>query len=925
MIMNSDWGSLGVAFTCKNRPALLLLCAFAVNLPNVGCSFFSSEPPCYEDTNCLPDSYCDVLTNTCRTMDAGPVGIIEPDGGASAVFDGGVIEVDGGGYQDDAGALTDGGHKADAGDLTDGGHKADAGAFWDAGHQVDAGLFTDGGVMLDAGPIDGGPQLPMDGGDVDGGTQVDAGVNCGNGIIDDGETCDGDCPLTCVSSDPCLNGFLTGSPDLCTAICLYDEIISCENGDGCCAAGCNSSNDEECSHQNRLEVLPYLQSMTPTDVYVMWMSSSGTSSTVQYGTTQQLGLEATGTNSGYGFSFRQTHTVHLTGLVPDTVYYYRAITGDARSRIFAFQTPPLAADEASTRLVAMSDMQRDGSNPDVFRQIVEDGVVPYYAPLIGDQSLFVALDMILVPGDLVDNGFSVDEFVDTFFAPAKQLFPFVSLWPVRGNHEYDPSLYYQQFRLPEQAGSTHKERWWYVDRSNLRLIGLDSNMGGFNPPISTQLSWLDTVLDEACDATEIDFVFAELHHPHLSESWPIGESSFTTDVVLRLEEFSTTCGKPSVHFFGHTHAYSRGQSRDHRHLMVNVATAGGNIDEWGEYTQADVPEFSVSHAEYGFVDIEVEAGESPAFTVWRISRGNTEETLNNVVKDSVTIRRYNQAPNQPVGIQPNDTEVCQPVALLRASAFGDPDSQDLHGSSHWQISTDCEDFSNPVLESWRQHENWYGGEDLQFGDDLTDETMSGLPEDSSFCWRVRYRDRGLQWSAWSEPLPFSTGLQGQNLLTNPGAESGTDGWTTQEGNLESLWSGQCNGISPRSGSRYFVVGGLCDEASFGRARQRVTLSGDIVGVLEEEAVWVTYGGYLSNYGGDDFPEMYIEFYDDSDTLLSTAEPVGTYLDDWTMLQNTVQLPSTTRTIDFVLTGTRNAGTDNDSYFDDLSLRLSYCD
>jgi len=47
--------------------------------------------------------------------------------------------------------------------------------------------------------------------------------------------------------------------------------------------------------------------------------------------------------------------------------------------------------------------------------------------------------------------------------------------------------------------------------------------------------------------------------------------------------FSMECGKPSAHFYGHTHGYSRGESRDAEPSVVNVASAGGNIDYWGEY------------------------------------------------------------------------------------------------------------------------------------------------------------------------------------------------------------------------------------------------------------------------------------------------------------------------------------------------------
>ena len=81
--------------------------------------------------------------------------------------------------------------------------------------------------------------------------------------------------------------------------------------------------------------------------------------------------------------------------------------------------------------------------------------------------------------------------------------------------------------------------------------------------------------------------------------------------------------------------------------MINVATAGGAIDYWGEYLQADYPEYSVSQDEWGFVVLDVEAGSDPKFTLKRISRGEDYQVLDNEVRDEFTIRMYNNPPVTP--------------------------------------------------------------------------------------------------------------------------------------------------------------------------------------------------------------------------------------------------------------------------------------
>ena len=241
--------------------------------------------------------------------------------------------------------------------------------------------------------------------------------------------------------------------------------------------------------------------------------------------------------------------------------------------------------------------------------------------------------MVLIPGDLVDNGLFYNEWKDQFFDPADPLFGYVPVYPVPGNHEYNSDYFFKYFHLPENGTGGYEEHWWYKDRSNVRIVGMDSNTGY---QIQAQLDWLDSLLAATASDPQIEFVFAQLHHPHKSELWIAGETPYTGQVVERLENFTTSTGKPSIHFFGHTHGYSRGQSKDHTHLWVNVATAGGNIDYWGEFAQADYDEFTISQDEYGYVIVEVDAGTDPRFTLKRFSIGDEFVTKDNSLEDSIT-------------------------------------------------------------------------------------------------------------------------------------------------------------------------------------------------------------------------------------------------------------------------------------------------
>ena len=75
----------------------------------------------------------------------------------------------------------------------------------------------------------------------------DCSPSCGNGVNEEGESCDGDCPTTCEDGNACTKDAMTGSAENCNAACSYTEISQCIHKDGCCAAGCDAVSDDDCS------------------------------------------------------------------------------------------------------------------------------------------------------------------------------------------------------------------------------------------------------------------------------------------------------------------------------------------------------------------------------------------------------------------------------------------------------------------------------------------------------------------------------------------------------------------------------------------------------------------------------------------------------------------------------------------------------
>lgn len=666
-------------------------------------------------------------------------------------------------------------------------------------------------------------------------------------------------------------------------------------------------------------IQPYLQNLSQHDVYMMWEADNSGEGSVFWGSDPFSVDNEVSSVSVTGSGASRIHTAFISSLSPGTKYYYKVVMADnTESKLYTFKTLMLESEEQHTQFIAMSDMQRDGSKPDKFREIVEEGVIPIVYSEIGD-SLY-DLEGIIIPGDLVVTGGNYSQWQNHFFSKADSITGNVPLYPVPGNHEYSGGglpNFKKYFKLPDNGLGTLENECWYKDISNVRIIGLNSNSGAADKAI--QLNWLGTVLDSACNNETIDFVFAELHHPYKSELWTPGESGFTGQVVDSLEVFTELCEKASVHFFGHTHGYSRGQSRDHKHLWMNVATAGGAIDNWGEFPNADYEEFVKSQDEYGFVLIEVEAGDEPMFTIKRYSRGDQDVIVDNVLRDSLTLINDDIKPMTPENVFPDGDTVLSYCITLKASDFYG--EEDTHQASHWQVA-ESQDFVNDVIaEEWLQNENFYNEVNTQENDDLTDHIFSNINQPDTLFWRVRYRNQNLEWSNWSSSTTFfiqgSQDTLSANLVLNNGAENDISNWT---GDIEALEQSECGSVPPFAGSFNFGVGGICqNESPLGIAKQTLDIE-DYIAQIETGKISVGYAAQMRDYSGSDVPEMYVEFYE-SGSLILTSPSISNATATWIEKTSVILIPQETDSCVVVLKGTRNAGTDNDSYFDEIKAYL----
>ncbi|MBM3210768.1 DUF1566 domain-containing protein [Candidatus Poribacteria bacterium] len=143
------------------------------------------------------------------------------------------------------------------------------------------------------------------------------------------------------------------------------------------------------------------------------------------------------------------------------------------------------------------------------------------------------------------------------------------------------------------------------------------------------------------------------------------------------------------------------------------------------------------------------------FAVWKAKPYITENLLD---RKPVPSQRLivgilaNQPPNRPNNISPaNGQTGITLTPTLKSSPFSDPDPQDTHLQSDWEIRSETGDYSNPVFGVC----SFYIPE---LNNDLTQlEVPSGVLEfNKTYYWHVRYQDNHENWSEWSVETSFKT-------------------------------------------------------------------------------------------------------------------------------------------------------------------------
>ena len=298
---------------------------------------------------------------------------------------------------------------------------------------------------------------------------------------------------------------------------------------------------------------PYLQIGTPTGGLVRWRTDVATDAAVFYGVDA-----ASLTNIATQAVVTNEHIVQLTGLQPDTRYFYAIGTPAsvlAGGSNFWFVTAPVPGTKKPTRIWAIGDAgtagngspDRQGSTRDAF-----DNFAAATRPA----------DLWLMLGDNAYNSGTDSEYQSAVFNMYPNTLRNTFLWPTIGNHETAQSTssssfpYLNIFSLPQngEAGGTPSgtEKYYSFDYANIHFISLDSMTSG-RTATSPMAQWLQDDLA----ATAQDWIIVYFHHP------PYTKGSHDSDAESDLVQIRQNlipileAGGVDLVLNGHSHCWER--------------------------------------------------------------------------------------------------------------------------------------------------------------------------------------------------------------------------------------------------------------------------------------------------------------------------------------------------------------------------------
>ncbi|WP_306350480.1 fibronectin type III domain-containing protein [Flavobacterium sp. '19STA2R22 D10 B1'] len=508
---------------------------------------------------------------------------------------------------------------------------------------------------------------------------------------------------------------------------------------------------------------PYLQTVTPTSIYVNWKTDSNPESIVEYGTSaSNLAVTVTGntnvfTDSGYPGNYFY-HSVKLINLTPNTKYYYKIKTGTNQSTVYSFKTLPLPGQAATSdghiRFLIMGDNQlkavpRYDSLVSAAKRKVQE---KWGATLSPEDNIA----MTFMVGDQVDVG-TLDHYEHVHFKKNIKLSGNIPIQTTVGNHETYGTLgmqsYYDHFYIDEisyKGISSGTENYYAQQAGNVLFISLSSEHTG-----AAQSSWLQQVVTAANNDPTVEWIFSLSHRPYQAEQYVGDISTWVRNTAVPL---LATSSKYAMHIGAHHHLYHRGQLKNTPNY--NIISGGTAWDQyWGMSSEQDFDDVqkTICNWIYQIVDIDVV---NKKMDIESYSIGSVDKWKNNQLMDSFHRYKDKAAPQKPE-IQ-NTFAATETLPLTINGSVFTTTTGELLNTTQFLLSKTA-NFDIITKEVYRDYENLYGKYgtqkdstvDRNLGVDITKIILAvdAIPNGDYFI-KARYRDRNLEWSPWSDVKTF---------------------------------------------------------------------------------------------------------------------------------------------------------------------------
>ncbi len=382
---------------------------------------------------------------------------------------------------------------------------------------------------------------------------------------------------------------------------------------------------------------PHVEMPTLHSILVQWNTVEAQSTYLLWGNSENC------TNVISEPELVQEHLVKITGLEPESKYYYRAvIDGDTTDSEYFYTAKPTTTEDVRFLVIG------DTGSPIPGVSSTEDQLA------VTDKILKKKYDFGLHAGD-VNQGVG-EEYDFIFYKGYKDVLKNAPIFTSIGNHDTyhdNAQTYLNSFNLPHNNPDS-TERYYSFNYGHAHFIALDTNSPYY--PGTPQYEWLQQdLISEMRSQTMWTFVY--FHHPPWSEGWPgyPGEIAVRDYLVPLFEQYDV-----DMVFNGHTHDYERGLLNG----VYYIITGGGGctLEPGEEYYHYDhvtvrVDEFHFTYIRLDDKSLELTAINKNGFTIdhFIVEKQTTNVGPENTSGDVGGVKDYHLYGNYPNPFNPTTT------------------------------------------------------------------------------------------------------------------------------------------------------------------------------------------------------------------------------------------------------------------------------